>query len=166
MNERHFQNLSAAVSLGFLAEDVVFAAGCALRGQIIDESGRQALKRAGDLLKAVANPRRGLALGPERRRLSDRGAVSALEAELHPSPPENLQEYATRLAGAIEHALNGGVTDAEKDQLTAVREQFASLARASLAEVSTLSRRRRKKGLWSTPTNSTSLSFTESPSAR
>ncbi len=161
MNERHFQNLSAAITLGFLAEDVVFAAGCALRGETVDEAGRSALQQAGKLLNAVAEPHRGLLLGAERRRLSDRGAVSVLEAELRPSPPDNLQQYAKRLATVIEHALNGGIEDKDKGQLEAVRHQFAALARTSLSEVNTLSDHRRTKRLWPTRAEPTSISFSE-----
>jgi hypothetical protein len=158
MNERHFQHLSAAVWLGFLAEDVVFAAGCALRGEAFDEAGRQALGQAGELLKAVAEPKRGVRGGAGHHGLSARGAVSALEAELRLTSPDTLREDAKRLAKVIEHALNGGIADNEKGQLEEVRRQFAALARTSLSEVSSLSDSRRTRRLWSTQTELTSIS--------
>ncbi len=151
-DEQQLDQLSRAVSGGFLSNDVVLALSRLARNAELRRPERQALTCAAGMLEAIAES------APSSSGM--RAGVSHLNAPVLPtdalsaartqSPDRDALETCRALAKTIRRALEEKEFSGRENALLTARSFFASIADLSLSRANEIGRGRDIIGSWST----------------
>ena len=144
-----FEQLTNAVSLGVLAEEMVLAAGHAAARQTLDDHDLEILRTGQQLLSAIASATLTVVPTPGPRRMdTDAAYLEAFRAVRLEAPGERAQDFVSNLSGVLEKAVSGGeITDHDVEVLRRVQDLFARVGEMSLVRASDLFEQPRKEPL-------------------
>jgi hypothetical protein len=157
MRETHqTEQLTDTVSLGMLAENMVFVSGRLLRDESLDERDRDTLDAAGRLLAGVGEVSKPEASASLIRRVAAEEGHLTLRA-LRSRMPDRDEEVSEdevrilvdRLVELLSRARSDTLQPEDRDDLHAMRMLFASLGDYTLKRTQDLmSSRRRSSARW------------------
>jgi hypothetical protein len=157
MRERQeVEELSATVSLGLLAEDMILVIGRASRHEELRERDRRVLEAARNLFRLLGSDNITLRTPGADQMLSDTGYLDALRAMESRAGDGDAQEVAAGLVELIELVLRGDATDEHTEPLLRLRGIFVEVGKATLMRSNELGRTQQESRAWR-PTPTTSL---------
>jgi hypothetical protein len=144
-----FEQLTNAVSLGVLAEEMVLAAGHAVARRPLDEHETEVLRTGQQLLAAIASTTLTVVPTPGPRRMdTDAAYLEAFRAVRLEAPGERAQDYLNSLCAVIEKAASGReISDNDIGVLRRVQDLFARVGEMSLVRAGDLFEQPRKEPL-------------------
>jgi hypothetical protein len=149
MRERqHLEELSGAVSLGLLAEDMVIVIGRVMRGETLNAKDRRVLEMARALFATLGCADVILPAAGRDQMLSDDAYFDALRAVETQVPGQEAQAAAARLVELLDTVLTGDVDQVAAHELHALRAVFIDVGKATLMRANDLSRSRQEPYPW------------------
>ena len=144
-----FEQLTNAVSLGVLAEEMVLAVGHAVARRPLDEHDTEVLRTGQQLLSAIASTTLTVVPTPGPRRMNtDAAYLEAFRAVRLEAPGERAQDYLNSLCAVIEKTASGGdISDSDIEVLRRVQDLFARVGEMSLVRAGDLFEQPRKEPL-------------------
>jgi hypothetical protein len=141
---------SDLVSLGLLAEGVVFAAAALRRPRRLSKHDRMMLEAARSLLATITEPASNTqdVQVSHNFLLSDSGALEALRATEREVPGQDVQQFLSSLIALIDDALAGSDMSGREPQISALQRVFASLGNVTLAQANSLATPLVERFLW------------------
>lgn len=136
--------LEGVLSLGRLADRMVFALGRAIRGEALDVSDLPLLERAKQLFELMASEDVIVVDHHHDRMLNDASYLDALQVVELSLEGADVEDFAQRLVTLLNQVVAGNVTDNEREALVALRELFSEVGEATLARAGELSRPRQE----------------------
>jgi hypothetical protein len=146
-DRQQLEELTGAVSLGVLAEEMVLAAGRVLRREALGDRERQSLRMGHQLLERASSAKFGV-VPPEgpRRMDTDEAYLDAFRAVRLQAPGEPAQEYLRKLAAVLSRVLGEEeLTPEDHKHLAQIQEFFARIGELTLARANDFFDKSRKE---------------------
>lgn len=159
MTDRHeIDELTGAVSLGLLSQDVVLAIGRVRRAEPLTDSDSHSLRGGKFLLDRLASDAPSLVQSEHPRQMqddvADREVFRAVRIQ---SPDEPAREFLARLALVLDHALVGTLAVDEADTIKIAQNLFAQVGDLALTRTNDLFERSHSEQFQWTDTSKRSL---------
>jgi hypothetical protein len=146
-DRQQLEELTGAVSLGVLAEEMVLATGRVLREEHLGDRERQTLEFGHQLLERLSTATFGLVppSGP-RRMDTDETYLDAFRAVRLQAPEEPAQEYLSRLADVLSRIVaEKKLTAEDRELVVSIRDLFSRVGELTLARANDLFDRSHKE---------------------
>jgi hypothetical protein len=141
MRERQqFEELSSAVALGLLAENMVLALGRVLRGDPVRDTDRPVLEDAKRLFETLGDDTIVPLNRMYDRMFADDAYRDTLRIVREQVPDQSDREIATQLAALIGSVLEGAVDEELRVRLASLREIFVEVGKTMLLRSNELMR--------------------------
>ncbi len=146
-DRQQLEELTGAVSLGVLAEEMVLATGRLLRDEQLGDKDLGILGVGQQLLERLSSESLGVVppSGP-RRMDTEEAYLDAFRAARLQAPGEPAQEFLGKLADVLGRAIKGETLSAvDRQLLPKIQEFFAQIGELTLARTNDLFDRSRKE---------------------
>lgn len=146
-DRQQLEELTGTISLGLLAEELVLAAGRALRSETLGDRELQTLETGHQLLERLGRVTFGVVPPPSTRRMdTDEAYLDAFRAVRLQAPGEPAQEYMRRHAAVLARVLKQeNLSPDDRASLAEIQDFFARLGELTLARANYVFDRSRKE---------------------
>lgn len=144
LDRRRRNELEGVLSLGRLADTMVFVLGRALRAEPLRDEDVRALERARRLFELMANEEVIVLDKTDDRMLNDDTYLDALHVVEVRAGGADVDESARRYAELLQKVQRGEINVKEREELSALRELFAEVGETTLSRAGELSRPRQE----------------------
>jgi hypothetical protein len=146
---KNIEEVSATISRGLLAGDVVIAVDKSLTGAPLSAQELAAIDSGRNVLMSFEDPDVPPARPLRSRHLaSSKNVLDALQIARTQTLDESLQQFIHNATEALSAARQQQMTDAQRPYLESVRSLFAYLAQLNLAQANDITRSRRNPLKW------------------
>lgn len=145
MLDRQGRNeLEGVLSLGRLADRMVFALGRVIRSEPLHADDAPALEHARQLFELMTKEEVIVLDSADDRMLNDDSYLDALHVVELRAEGAEVEQYAQHNVDLLRRVVDGQITDEERVELAAVRELFAEVGETTLSHANELSRPRQE----------------------
>jgi hypothetical protein len=146
-DRQQLEELTGAVSLGVLAQEIVLATSRVLRKEDLADRERHTLEAGQQLLERLSAEKLGVAPPAGARTMdTEETYLDAFRAARLQAPDEPAQEFLGRLAKVLSAVLAGKeLTEEERGLVVRIQEFFARIGELTLARANDLFDRPRKE---------------------